>query len=231
VLLKILAQQRNLVATFMPKPIRGISGNGMHVHQSLSYKANGTNAFADPGDSHGLSSIAKHFIAGQLAHAPGMCALLAPLVNSYKRLVRGYEAPVQISWGRINRSALIRIPRAHSVESTRMELRCPDPSCNPYLGFAVMLAAGLDGIRRQLPVPAASDENLFPTATSESRKEPELLPLSLGQALDELEKDSVIRAALGPQVYETFILAKRLEWEDYRLEVTPWELAKYLPMF
>jgi len=231
VLLKIMAQQRNLIATFMPKPIRGISGNGMHVHQSLSYKANGTNAFADPGDAHGLSTIAKHFIAGQLAHARGMCAVLAPLVNSYKRLVRGYEAPVQISWGRINRSALIRIPRAHSVDSTRIELRCPDPSCNPYLSFAVMLAAGLDGVRRQLAIPNASDENLFPTATSEPVIEPDLLPLSLGQALDELEKDQVIRAALGPQVYETFILAKRLEWEDYRLEVTPWELAKYLPIF
>ena len=231
VLLKILAQQRDLVATFMPKPIRGIAGNGMHVHQSLSYKANGTNAFADPGDSHGLSTIAKHFIAGQLAHARGMCAVLAPLVNSYKRLVRGYEAPVEISWGRINRSALIRIPRAHTPESTRIELRCPDPSCNPYLAFAVMLAAGLDGIRRQLVVPQASDENLYPTATSARREEPDLLPLSLGQALSDLEKDAVIRAALGPQIYETFILAKRLEWEDSRMEVTPWELAKYLPLF
>lgn len=231
VLLKILAQQRNLVATFMPKPIRGIPGNGLHIHQSLSYKANGTNAFADPGDSHGLSFIAKHFIAGQLAHARGMCAVLAPLVNSYKRLVHGYEAPVQISWGRINRSALIRIPRAHSIDSTRIELRCPDPSCNPYLGLAVMLAAGLDGIRRKLQVPDAADENLFPTATSGAGAESELLPLSLGQALDELEKDPVVRAALGPQIYETFIMAKRLEWEDYRLEVSPWELAKYLPMF
>ena len=139
-----------------------------------------------------------------------MCAVLAPLVNSYKRLVRGYEAPVQISWGRINRSALIRIPRAHSAGSTRIELRCPDPSCNPYLAFAVMLAAGLDGVRRQLEVPNASDENLFPTATLETRDEPDLLPLSLGQALDELEKDPVIRAALGPQIYETFIMANRI---------------------
>jgi glutamine synthetase len=231
VLLKILAQQRNLVATFMPKPIRGIAGNGMHVHQSLSYKANGTNAFADPGDTHGLSTLAKHFIAGQLAHARGMCAVHAPLVNSYKRLVRGYEAPVELSWGRINRSALIRIPRAHTGESTRIELRCPDPSCNPYLSFAVMLAAGLDGIRRQLPVPPASDENLFSPVRPEGREEPDLLPVSLGQALEELEKDTVIRAALGPQIFETFLLAKRLEWEDYRLDVTPWELAKYLPMF
>jgi len=231
VLLKIMAQQRNLVATFMPKPIRGIAGNGMHVHQSLSYKANGSNAFADPGDSHGLSSIAKHFIAGQLAHARGMCAVLAPLVNSYKRLVRGYEAPVEISWGRINRSALIRIPRAHSGDSTRIELRCPDPSCNPYLALAVMLAAGLDGIRRQLTVPEASDENLFLSAAAKSAHEPDLLPLSLGRALDDLEKDPVIRAALGPQVYETFIMAKRLEWEDYRLDVSPWEVAKYLPIF
>ncbi|HVN49676.1 MAG TPA: glutamine synthetase family protein, partial [Bacteroidota bacterium] len=161
VILKILAQQKGLYATFMPKIARDLSGNGLHVHQSLSYKANGSNAFSDPGDSHGLSKIAKHFIAGQLAHARGMCAMLAPLVNSYKRLVRGYEAPVTISWGRINRSALIRIPRAHSTESTRIELRCPDPSCNPYLAFAVMLAAGLDGIRKELTVPDAAEENVY----------------------------------------------------------------------
>ena len=227
VVLKTLAQAKGLYATFMPKPIRGIAGSGLHIHQSLSYKANGSNAFSDPGDSHGLSMIAQRFIAGQLAHARGMCAVLAPLVNSYKRL-GGYEAPVFISWGRINRSALIRIPRSHTPESTRIELRCPDPSCNPYLALAVMLAAGLDGIERQLPVPDSSEENLF--MPSELHKMPVLnrLPASLDEAITELEADSVIRGALGAHICDRFITAKRQEWEDYRLEVSPWELNKYL---
>lgn len=230
VVLKTLAQQNGLYATFLPKPIRGISGSGMHVHQSLMYKANNTNAFADPGDPHGLSTIAKQFIAGQLAHARGMCAILAPLVNSYKRLVPGYEAPVYVSWARINRSALIRVPRAHQIEATRIELRCPDPSCNPYLAFAVMLAAGLDGIRRGLNVPEATDENLYLVEPAR-RATLAVLPGSLEKALEELEKDTVIREALGNHVYERFVSAKRLEWEDYQLEVTPWELNKYLPMY
>jgi glutamine synthetase len=227
--LKVLAQQANLHATFLPKPLRGINGSGMHVHQSLFYKANGSNAFVDPGDVYGLSTIAKHFIAGQLAHARGMCAILAPLVNSYKRLVPGYEAPVYVSWGRINRSALIRVPRASRPESTRIELRCPDPSCNPYLAFAVMLAAGLDGIRRELPAPEATNENLY--LATERRAAMESLPASLKEALDELEKDEVIGKALGPHVLERFLHAKRLEWADYQLEVTPWEWNKYLPIF
>jgi glutamine synthetase len=227
VAIKMIAQQNGLHATFLPKPIRGISGSGMHVHQSLAYKANGSNAFADPGDPHGLSKIAKHFIAGQLAHARGMCAILAPLVNSYKRLVVGYEAPVFISWARINRSALIRVPRAHEVASTRIELRCPDPSCNPYLAFTVMLAAGLDGIRRELPVPDATDEDLY---LLDDRRRAGLLSLpgSLEEALRELEEDDVIRDALGAHSYERFMHAKKLEWEDYRFEVTSWELNKYL---
>lgn len=228
VALKNIAQRSGMYATFMPKPLRGVSGNGMHVHQSLMYKANHKNAFADPGDVHGLSTTAKQFIAGQLAHARGMCAVLAPLVNSYKRLVPGYEAPVYISWGRINRSALIRVPRAHSPESTRLELRCPDPSCNPYLAFAVMLAAGLDGIKRGLTAPEATDENLFLRKT---QSELPLLPRTLDEALHELENDSVIREALGQHVCERFIAAKRAEWEDYLLEVTAWELNSYLSVF
>jgi glutamine synthetase len=227
VVLKILAQQKGLYATFMPKPMRGISGSGMHVHQGLSYKANGSNAFSDPGDAHGLSKTAKHFIAGQLAHARGMCAVLAPLVNSYKRL-GGYEAPIHITWGRINRSALIRIPRAHTAESTRIELRCPDPSCNPYLAFAVMLGAGLDGIRRELQVPEAMEENVYAASDQPRKSSLNVLPGSLDEAIEELEKDSVIREALGAHICERFISAKRLEWDDYRLEVTPWELTKYL---
>ena len=231
VLVKILAQQKGLYATFMPKPIRGISGSGMHVHQSLSYKANGTNAFADPGDEHGLSKIAKHFIAGQLVHAKGMCAILAPLVNSYKRLVQGYEAPVNVTWGRINRSALIRIPRAHTHESTRIELRNPDPSCNPYLAFAVMLAAGLDGIKRELQIPEANEENVYLNTSAKKNVKESFLPESLYEAVNELEKDKIIREALGAHLFERFVSAKRLEWEDYRLQVTQWELDKYLPSY
>ncbi len=230
VALKMVAQANGLYATFMPKPMRGIAGNGMHVHQSLAYATTGHNAFSDPGDPHGLSKIAKHFIAGQLAHARGMCAVLAPLVNSYKRLVAGYEAPVYLSWARINRSALIRVPRASGPESTRLEIRCPDPSCNPYLAFAVTLAAGLDGIRRELPAPDATEEDLY-AIDAERRVALGVLPGSLEEALDELEKDEVIRAALGAHICNRFIHAKRLEWEDYRLDVTPWELNKYLPNF
>jgi glutamine synthetase len=230
VALKIIAYQNGLYCTFLPKPIRGINGSGMHVHQSLAYLANGKNAFADSGDPHGLSKIAKHFIAGQLAHARGMCAVLAPLVNSYKRLVAGYEAPVYISWARINRSALIRVPRASNDELTRLELRCPDPSCNPYLAFAVMLAAGLDGIRRELPVPEATEENIYLLDT-QYKSSQAILPASLNQALKALEEDEVIRDALGAHTHEVFINAKQLECEDYRLEVTDWELRKYLSSY
>ena len=227
VALKVIAQQNGLYCTFLPKPIRGINGSGMHVHQSLNFIANGNNAFADPGDQHGLSKIAKHFIAGQLAHARGMCAILAPLVNSYKRLVAGYEAPVSISWARINRSALIRVPRASGSESTRLELRCPDPSCNPYLAFTVMLASGLDGIRRELSLSEATEENIY-LIEKTNKSSQDILPSSLNQALKALEEDVVIRDALGAHTHEVFINAKRVEWEDYRLEVTNWELENYL---
>lgn len=234
VTLKIIAQQNGLYCTFLPKPIRGANGSGMHIHQSLSYFATGKNAFADPGDPHGLSKTAKQFIAGQLAHAPGMCAILAPLVNSYKRLLSGYEAPVHISWARTNQSALIRVPRASRPEATRLELRCPDPSCNPYLASAVMLAAGLDGIRRDLPLPAANEENVYSSAEAFDlhRRSPlAVLPGSLNQALDALEADDVVRQALGYPICDRFLNAKRLEWEDYRQEVSPWELEKYLNIY
>jgi len=228
--LKAIAQRNGLYCTFLPKPFKNAAGSGMHIHQSLTYIANGTNAFSDTGDPHGLSETAKYFVAGQLAHARGMCAVLAPLVNSYKRLIAGYEAPVSISWARINRSTLIRVPRASSSEVTRLELRCPDPSCNPYLAFAVMLAAGLDGIRRKLPIPEAAEENLY-QANFGNRTTTEFLPGSLHQALSALEADEVIRAALGPVMFSRFIHAKNLEWDEYRAEVTPWELDKYLPLF
>jgi glutamine synthetase len=230
VALKVIAQQNGLYCTFLPKPLRGINGSGMHVHQSLEYAATGKNAFADPGDPHGLSEVAKQFIAGQLAHARGMCAILAPLVNSYKRLVAGYEAPVYISWARINRSALIRVPRASEPLSTRIELRCPDPACNPYLAFSVMLAAGLDGIRRRLTVPEATEENIY-LIDNRRASSLDILPGSLNQAIKALEEDEVVRNALGAHLADRFVSAKRLEWDDYRLEVTDWELEKYLPNY
>ncbi len=226
---KAVAQHNGLYATFMPKPVYGINGSGMHVHQSL-VDASGNNLFVDDRDPYGLSELAKAFIAGQLHHAQGMCAVLAPLVNSYKRLVQGYEAPVYISWGCRNRSALIRVPRRNPrrTEATRLELRCPDPSCNPYLAFAVMLACGLDGIKRNLPLPQPAEEDLYNTV-----KDPLLphLPGSLREALEALEKDQVVQDALGEHTYHRFFEAKTQEWQEYRRQVTRWELDRYLPVF
>lgn len=229
--LKAIAQQQGLYATFMPKPIAGINGSGMHVHQSLTDIATGQNLFYDARDPYGLSALARHFIAGLLAHAKGMIAILAPLVNSYKRLVPGYEAPVYLSWGRTNRSALVRVPRIspQRPQATRAELRCPDPACNPYLAFAVMLQAGLDGIRRQLPLPEAAEEDLYhvdPRARSL-----ETLPGSLGEALIELQRDELVAEALGPHVIERFVEAKTQEWDAYRTAVSQWELERYLPIY
>ena len=226
---KAIAQQHGLYATFMPKPIKGINGSGMHTHQSLASSATGENAFADSANPYGLSGLARQFLAGQLAHAKGMSAVLAPLVNSYKRLVPGYEAPVYISWARINRSALIRVPKPSLTEATRLELRCPDPSCNPYLAFAVMLKCGLDGVKRGLPLPEPTEENLFEAEWA--RRGLETLPSSLKEALQELEKDTVVQEALGPHIYERFMEAKTQEWDSYRLEITDWERERYLCMF
>ena len=231
VALKAIAQQNGLYATFMPKPLAGVNGSGLHVHQSLVDIVTGQNVFADAGDPYGLSELARQFIAGLLAHARGMCVVLAPLVNSYKRLVPGFEAPVYISWGRTNRSALVRVPRitAGRLQATRVELRCPDPACNPYLAYAVMLAAGLDGMRRRLSLREAAEEDLFhvdPRARGLAT-----LPPSLGTALDALREDEVIQQALGPYVYERFVDAKQQEWEEYRTYVSQWEVARYLPIF
>ncbi len=228
--LKAVAQRNGLYVTFMPKPIAGINGSGMHTHMSLTVKETGENAFADHDDEYGLSELARYFIAGLLAHARGMCAVLAPLVNSYKRLVPGYEAPVYLSWARINRSALVRVPKVSLPEATRIELRCPDPSCNPYLAFAAMLAAGLDGVRNRLPVPEPMEEDLY-HLDEVRRQRMVTLPGSLKEALDELEKDDVIREALGPHVYDRFYEAKLQEWNAYRLQVTPWELESYLATY
>ena len=233
--IKAIAQRHGLWATFLPKPSFGINGSGMHTHQTLARISTGVNAFADAGDAqYGLSPVARHFIAGQLAHAPGMCAIVAPLVNSYKRLVPGFEAPVMISWGRVNREALVRVPRvaAGPAGAMRVELRCPDPSCNPYLAFAVMLRTGLDGIRRELPLAAPVEEGLYTLEEQvRLRRGIGLLPATLGEALDALQADEVALDALGQQIAEWFVEAKSQEWGEYRREVHPWELRRYLPMF
>lgn len=229
--LKAIAQKNNLHCTFMPKPIAGISGSGMHVHQSLwNLKTNDT-AMYDADNEYGLSRTALHFIAGQLAHAKAITPIIAPLVNSYKRLVPGYEAPVYLSWGRTNRSALIRIPRiSHGrYRSTRCELRCPDPSANPYLAFAVMLAAGLDGIRKKLEPPQPAEEDLY--RVDGGRAGLDTLPGDLGEAIEELKKDEVIQNALGQHVYERYVEAKTQEWNEYRVYVSQWELERYLTVY
>ncbi|MDO8671423.1 MAG: type I glutamate--ammonia ligase [Dehalococcoidia bacterium] len=232
--LKAVAQKHGLHTTFMPKPIFGTAGNGMHCHQSLALLDGGRNAFADANDEYGLSSLAKHFIAGQLHHARAMCAVLAPLVNSYKRLVAGYEAPVYVSWASINRSALIRVPKFSpgKLDATRIELRCPDPSCNPYLAFAVMLKCGLDGVKNKMVLPPAVEENLYTFDEAEiRRRQVQMLPGSLGEAIEEMKTDEVVREALGEHVYERFLEAKAQEWAEYKTYVSPWELDRYLEVF
>ncbi len=228
---KAIAQQQGLYASFMPKPFAHMSGNGMHLHQSLVDLASGRNVFYDADDPYRISKTARHFLAGLLAHARGMTAVLAPLVNSYKRLVPGYEAPVYLTWGRTNRAALVRVPRitGQRPQAARVELRCPDPSCNPYLAYAVMLAAGLDGVRRELPLAAAAEEDLFQVDPRARRFE--VLPESLGAALVELERDSVVIGALGPHIFERFYEARMAEWRDYSMSIGQWELDRYLPVY
>jgi glutamine synthetase len=195
----------------------------------------GMNAFADESNAYGLSETARAFMAGVLAHARGMSAILAPTVNSYKRLTPGYEAPTYLTWGRTNRSALIRVPMVSpgkSIEGTRAEVRCPDPSSNTYLAFAVMIAAGLDGVERGLQLGDPVEESLFEmdaaTIASKGIKE---LPGTLGEAIVELEADSVVCEALGDHVLNHFVEAKRAEWDDYRTQVSDWEVERYLDQF
>ena len=233
--LKAIAQLHGLYATFMPKPIFGINGSGMHTHQSLFSIAEGRNAFADPDNRYGLSDLARSYMAGILAHAKGMAAVLAPTVNSYKRLVPGYEAPTYITWGRTNRSALIRVPMispGKSIEGTRAEVRCPDPSSNTYLAFAVMIAAGLDGVKRGLALSDPVEESLFEMdAHQVTERGIQELPGTLGQAIDELKADAVVCEALGDHVLEHYVEAKTAEWDEYRTQVTQWELDRYLEAF
>jgi len=223
---KSIAHKHGLHATFMPKPIYGVNGSGMHVHQSLFQGEK--NVFYDPAAPYQLSKTAMHFLAGLLAHARGFTAVCNPIVNSYKRLVPGYEAPVYIAWSQRNRSPLVRVP-AKRGQSTRFELRSPDPAANPYLAMAVMLAAGLDGIKRGLVPPDPVDRNIFEMSVRErADARIDSLPGSLEEALDALEQDDVIKDALGEHVYSHFMEAKRIEWDVYRKQVHQWELDQYI---
>jgi glutamine synthetase len=223
---KQVAHQFGLSASFMPKPIFGQNGSGMHTHQSL-FRGK-SNAFWDSKSQWQLSRTALHYIGGLLQHARGMCAITNPLVNSYKRLVPGFEAPVNVAWSMRNRSPLIRVPERRGA-GTRVELRSPDPSANPYLALAVMLAAGLDGIATNADWREPVNENIWEMSHRERRRlRIDDLPHDLNEALDELEKDQVIIAALGEHVTRHFIEAKRQEWRDYITQVTDWELENYL---
>jgi glutamine synthetase len=228
---KAIAARHDLVASFMPKPIFGINGSGMHCHQSFFDRA-GENLFFDPNDPYHLSKLAYGFIAGQLSHARALAAIVAPTVNSYKRLVPGYEAPVYVGWAQLNRSALIRIPRYTEGQnkSMRAELRFPDPSANPYLAFTVMLAAAMDGIENQLAAPEPLNNVNVYHLTEEERLRLNIaeLPGSLSEALRELEQDSVLKDALSPELYEAFTRAKWAEIEESRMRVTDWEVERYL---
>ena len=229
---KAIAAQHGLTASFMPKPVFGINGSGMHCHQSLFDNKTGTNLFFDKNDEARLSKLAYSFIAGQLAHARALAAIVAPTVNSYKRLVPGYEAPVYIGWAQQNRSALIRIPRYTEGrdKAVRAELRFPDPSANPYLAFSVMLAAALDGIEKNMTAPKPLNNiNLYHLDKADRAKLGVTeLPGSLAEALTELENDEVIKSALGESAYEAFSRAKWAEWDDFRLRVSDYEIERYL---
>ena len=228
---KEVALKHGVYATFMPKPVFGQNGSGMHTHQSL-FK-DGKNAFFDAKDKYHLSVTAKHYIAGLLKHSRETCAVLAQWVNSYKRLVPGYEAPVYISWARRNRSTLVRVPmyKPGKALATRAEYRCPDPACNPYLAFAVMLAAGMAGMAGKYELPEPVEEDIFEMSEKDRLKRGiESLPASLEEAVREAEKSELLREALGDHIFEKFIENKKIEWDNYRIHVSRYELDKYLPI-
>jgi glutamine synthetase len=230
-IVKEVAKQHGYHATFMPKPLFGENGSGMHTHQSLF--TDGRNSFYDEHDKWHLSDVGKAFIAGQLRHAREITAVFAQWVNSYKRLVPGYEAPVYVAWSQRNRSALIRIPlyKPGSENATRAELRCPDPACNPYLTFACLLHAGLEGIEKGYELPDPMETNLY-HLTAEQRREQGIvsLPETLGEAIDELSQSELARKALGPHIFDRYVELKRQEWDEYRVQLTDWEMKKYLPV-
>jgi glutamine synthetase len=226
---KEVAKQHGFHATFMPKPLFGENGSGMHTHQSLF--TDGRNQFFDEDDKWHLSEVAKAFIAGQLRHAREISAVFAQWVNSYKRLVPGFEAPVYVAWSMRNRSALIRIPlyKPGSEQATRAELRCPDPACNPYLTFACLLHAGLEGIEQGYELPEPMETNLY-HLTAEQRRERGIvsLPETLGEAIDALSQSELAKKALGPHIFDRYVELKRKEWDEYRVQLTDWEMKKYL---
>lgn len=227
---RAIAMRHGLHATFMAKPIGGVNGSGMHTHQSL-FSLAGSNLFYDPDAPHQLSDVARWYTGGIIKHARGLTAITNPTVNSYKRLVPGYEAPVYVAWSEQNRSCLIRVPAKRGA-STRIEVRHPDPTCNPYLAMAVMLAAGLDGIKNKIEPPAPVDANIY-HMSKEEREEYGIpsLPGSLAEALKAMQEDELIKEALGPHIYAKFMEVKWAEWERYCLEVHPWETREYLRKF
>lgn len=231
--LKSIAARHGLHATFMPKPIQGINGSGMHVHQSL-FTTEGDNLMFDANGTYHLSQMAQSFIAGQLHHIKALNAIINPTVNSYKRLVVGYEAPVNVAWGQRNRSALIRVPRytPGREKAVRVEIRCPDPAANPYLALAVLLATGIDGIEKGMQVPEPVEDDIF-EMTQEEMNERGIgtVAMNLAEAIDELEKNEVIREALGEFTFNKFIQAKRAEWDSYRMSISQWELDRYLETY
>lgn len=228
-IVKNVAQKNDLHATFMPKPIAGVNGSGMHTHQTLL--KGDKNAFFDPSREWQLSTTGLHYIGGLLRHARGYCAITNPLVNSYKRLVPGHEAPTAVAWSERNRSPLVRVPAARG-DDTRVELRLPDPSCNPYLAFTVMLRAGLDGVVQEMDPGPPVNKNIFKMSHRERRHlRIDDLPATLSEALDELEKSELVKDALGEHIVEHFLAAKRGEWDDYNRHVSPWERSRYLSVY
>jgi glutamine synthetase len=228
-IVKYVALRNNLHATFMPKPIFGVAGSGMHTHQSLF--AGGANAFFDEKAEWQLSPACLHYVGGLLRHAKGCCAITNPLVNSYKRLVPGFEAPTAIAWSEKNRSPLVRVPAARGT-ATRVELRLPDPSCNPYLALAVMLRAGLDGMEQRVDPGPPVNKNIYTMSHRERRHlRIDDLPSNLSEALDEFEKSDLVRDTLGDHIFQHFLEAKREEWADYIRHVSPWEMERYLGVY
>jgi glutamine synthetase len=227
---KAVARKYNLHATFMPKPVFGINGSGMHTNQSL-FKLDGSNAFADESGELGLSETAYQYIAGIIKNARGFAAVTNPLVNSYKRLVPGYEAPVYVAWSASNRSALVRIPASRGV-GTRVEVRCPDPTCNPYLAFAMMLNSGLDGIANKMTPPSSVDINIFAMTPAEKDAAGiASMPASLQEAMEELKNNPIAKETMGEHIFEKYCTTKEAEWDSYRISVTDWELNSYLDVY
>jgi len=228
---KEIAQSKGLHATFMPKPVFGINGSGMHVHQSL-FKGN-KNAFFDPKDKYHLSEVGKSYIAGLLKHTQEITSVTSQWVNSYKRLVPGYEAPVYICWAQMNRSALIRVPmyKPGKEKATRIEYRSPDPACNPYLAFSIMLAAGLEGMKNKYKLPAPANDNIYHMTEAEREKAGiGSLPEDLLEAIKITEKSKVVKECFGEKLFEFFIRNKKMEWDEYKAQVTQYEIEKYLPI-